>query len=633
MVVVSMGMRDRRQIPPGTVAVVRAACPRGTHVTRLRDALGPVFDDARFAGWFADEGRPGLAPGLLALVCVLQAMEDLCDRAAADAARTRLDWKYALGLELTDTGFDFSVLSKFRDRMCTQDRAQELLTAMLGCADAAGLLRRRSKVRTDSTHVLARTRTLNRLEKLGETFRLALEQIAAMAPGWLGPRLKPHWAKEFTRPVQIARLPGSDRARQQWGRQIAADGAWLLEQIDTDPAEGWLARLPTVQALRAVWGQECVADDAGTWHPRTTRIDPGAEHIDSPHDVDVRWSSKRSTQWSGYEVHLSETCEEDLPHLIVAVHTTQATESDIPALADVHTRLAANHATPGEHHLDEGYVTAEAIATAQTDEIEIVGPLTRDSSWQAKQNNGYDESAFTLDWDAQVATCPQGRTSCSWTRRAHMAGDGAAIRFRHQVLPSLPRTPLMHPLGVRRTPDRPRLPGTARDPGPKPRSAGRPGLEPPLRPTFRHRRRHLRSRTRLRPAPHPVPRHGQNRRRTRPDRLRHQRRTHRRLDRTRRPTRPTTQPVPADQALLNHPGHSELEAAQIGGFDQGAAVRVEASQGGGGRLWSWASTDDNAARRRTVVASRTSLFARPLGQQNPRRGPRGPPTPHAHVSI
>jgi hypothetical protein len=293
-------------------------------------------------------------------------------------------------------------------------------------------------------------------------------------------------------------------------------------------------------------------------HLRTTRIDPGAEHIDSPHDVDVRWSSKRSTQWSGYEVHLSETCEEDLPHLIVAVHTTQATESDIPALADVHTRLAANHATPGEHHLDEGYVTAEAIATAQTDEIEIVGPLTRDSSWQAKQNNGYDESAFTLDWDAQVATCPQGRTSCSWTRRAHMAGDGAAIRFRHQVLPSLPRTPLMHPLGVRRTPDRPRLPGTARDPGPKPRSAGRPGLEPPLRPTFRHRRRHLRSRTRLRPAPHPVPRHGQNRRRTRPDRLRHQRRTHRRLDRTQRPTRPTTQPVPADQALLNHPGHSEL---------------------------------------------------------------------------
>lgn len=141
-------------MPAGTVAVVRASCPRGTRVTRLRDALGPVFQDARFAGWFAAEGRPGVAPGLLALVCVLQAQEDLSDRGAADAVRTRLDWKYALGLELTDPGFDFSVLSEFRDRLCVAGRAQELLTAMLECADAAGLLRQRSKVRTDSTHVL-----------------------------------------------------------------------------------------------------------------------------------------------------------------------------------------------------------------------------------------------------------------------------------------------------------------------------------------------------------------------------------------------------------------------------------------------------------------------------------------------
>jgi hypothetical protein len=136
--------------------------------------------------------------------------------------------------------------------------------------------------------------------------------------------------------------PTSDRACRQWCRQIAADGAWLLEQVDTDPAVTWLARLLTVQALRTIWGQECVADDAGTWHLRTTRIDP-------------------------------ETCDDDLIHLIVAVHTTRATEPEIPALADVHTRLATSHATPGEHYLDQGYVTAEAICTAQADEIEIVG--------------------------------------------------------------------------------------------------------------------------------------------------------------------------------------------------------------------------------------------------------------------
>ena len=100
----SMGVQAHGEIPSGTVAVMRAACPQGARVTRLRDALGPVFEDARFAGWFADEGRPGVAPGLLALVCVLQSMEDLSDRAAADAVRTRIDWKYALGLEMTDGG-------------------------------------------------------------------------------------------------------------------------------------------------------------------------------------------------------------------------------------------------------------------------------------------------------------------------------------------------------------------------------------------------------------------------------------------------------------------------------------------------------------------------------------------------
>ena len=107
-----MSMRPRVsvEIPAQTVAVVRAACPGGTRVTRVRDVLGPVFDDGEFAGWFAAEGRGALPPGLLALVCVLQAMEDLTDRDAADAVRTRMDWKYALGLPLDDTGFHYSVL-------------------------------------------------------------------------------------------------------------------------------------------------------------------------------------------------------------------------------------------------------------------------------------------------------------------------------------------------------------------------------------------------------------------------------------------------------------------------------------------------------------------------------------------
>src|SRR5262252_7032704 len=119
----SMRPRESTGIPAETAAVVRAVCPGGTRVTRVRDVLGPIFDDEEFRGWFSVEGRSGLAPGMLALVCVLQAMEDLTDRDTADAVRMRLDWKYALGLGLADTGFHYSVLSEFRDRLAPDHRA------------------------------------------------------------------------------------------------------------------------------------------------------------------------------------------------------------------------------------------------------------------------------------------------------------------------------------------------------------------------------------------------------------------------------------------------------------------------------------------------------------------------------
>lgn len=168
-----MRPRSSAEIPAETAALVKAVCPKGTRVTRLRDVLGPVFDDNEFRGWFSAEGRSGVPPGVLAMVCVLQEMEDLTDRDAADAVRVRLDWKYALGLGLADPGFDFSVLSGFRERLALDRRAMRLLELMLEAAAAAGLLRAGGKARTDSTHVLAKIRTLGRLERAGETVRRA----------------------------------------------------------------------------------------------------------------------------------------------------------------------------------------------------------------------------------------------------------------------------------------------------------------------------------------------------------------------------------------------------------------------------------------------------------------------------
>src|SRR5207248_1613896 len=127
------------------------------------------FEDENFVQLYPKRGQPGIAPWRLALVTVLQFLENLSDRQAADAVRARIDWKYALGLELTDPGFDFSVLSEFRNRLVTGKAEQLLFDTMLQLFQEKNLLKARGRQRTDSTHILACIRVMNRLELVTET--------------------------------------------------------------------------------------------------------------------------------------------------------------------------------------------------------------------------------------------------------------------------------------------------------------------------------------------------------------------------------------------------------------------------------------------------------------------------------
>src|SRR6059058_5513643 len=126
---VSMSVQPRPwpDVPEQTAAVAKAAFPKGTLAMRVRDELPGLFADEQFASAFGVRGRPGISPGQLALVTVLQFVENLTDRQAADAVRARIDWKYALGLDLSDAGFDASVLSEFRSRLLQQQASGRLL--------------------------------------------------------------------------------------------------------------------------------------------------------------------------------------------------------------------------------------------------------------------------------------------------------------------------------------------------------------------------------------------------------------------------------------------------------------------------------------------------------------------------
>ncbi|MBD3008224.1 transposase [Streptomyces sp. 5-10] len=204
---VAMGSVSGQAIPPLTVRMARASNPRGTVAMWVRDRLDELFVDEDFADWLPADGRKGLSPARLALVSVLQYAENLSDRRAAEAVRCRLDWKYCLGMDLDDPGFDYSVLSEFRDRMAVGDRADRLLAVMVERLAAAGLVRRWGRLRTDSTHVLAAVRQLNRGELVGETLRLALEDLAVHAEEWLSQIITPEWGDRYGRPLRYDRIP------------------------------------------------------------------------------------------------------------------------------------------------------------------------------------------------------------------------------------------------------------------------------------------------------------------------------------------------------------------------------------------------------------------------------------------
>jgi len=160
-------------IPEETARVAHVVLPQENTYMQMRDELGTIYQDQDFLDLFPIRGQPAQEPWRLSLVTVMQYAEGLTDRQAADAVRTRIDWKYALSLELTDTGFDFSVLSEFRSRLLANGAERRLFDLLLAHFRERGWIKARGKQRTDSTHVLAAIRTIRRLECVGETMRHA----------------------------------------------------------------------------------------------------------------------------------------------------------------------------------------------------------------------------------------------------------------------------------------------------------------------------------------------------------------------------------------------------------------------------------------------------------------------------
>jgi transposase len=418
-----MSLHPHHPIPPvpkQTARIARAAFPKSNPHLTLRDKLGTVFADRDFADLYPEQGQPGYPPWRLALVTLMQFREGLSDRQAAEAVRAGIDWKYLLGLELTDPGFDHSVLCEFRERLLTGGAPERLLERVLEVCRELGVLKARGRQRTDATHVLAAVRKLNRLELVAETLRAALNAMATAAPDWLRGLAPPAWYERYGRRIEDTRLPKSEAEREAYARQVGEDGFDLLDALSGPEAPEGLAALPVIQTLRRVWARHFTRDtgEDGSRGARLRQIrgrGRDEDRIESPYDTEARFRTKGGMSWTGYLVHLTESCDADAPRLMVHVETTPASVHEARRIGAIHDALAAKGLSPSTHLVDAGYVSAEQLVRARDrHEIDLVGPTRKNVSWQHRSEEAFGIEAFAVDWDMKRVRCPEGRLSVTW---------------------------------------------------------------------------------------------------------------------------------------------------------------------------------------------------------------------------
>jgi transposase len=420
-------------IPQATYHLAQRLFPPH-HVLRLiGDEYADLLHDSDFADLYSHTGQPALSPALLALVTVLQAREQCSDRVAVEMVRFGIDWKYALHLPLEDTAFDASVLCEFRQRIVGHEATRRIFDAFLQRLQTKGWLNGRQTQRTDSLAVFGAIRQLNRLELVMETLRLALEAIARVDALWLARHTPEEWRDTYGQWTQAERLVRGTGARglaetQQRLLQTGRDGFILLQAVAESQTAAATAALPAVALLRQVWEQQYRRVEETT--PEATMIIELCDHasrsaeerrelIDNPHDPQARFATKRSQNkrsqnWTGYKLHLTETAEEEAPPLITDVVVVAANSYDAVAVDTIQQRLEERELLPQTHLADAGYVDGATLVESARHGVELLGPVAADNSSALHKAAGFGVEHFELDFSLPQARCPQGQQAVRW---------------------------------------------------------------------------------------------------------------------------------------------------------------------------------------------------------------------------
>jgi transposase len=410
-----------RQVPEDTARLGQTILAPENAYRQIGDRFDELFPtEGLFTDLYETTGRGAISPLLLALVTLLQMLEKAPDRQAAEWVVSRIDWKYALHLPLTYPGFHFTDLYAFRGRLLEHEQERQMFDEFLARLKALGLIKRRGKMRTDSTHLLAVVEQLSQLELVAESLRVALRAVSEASPEWVQQTLPPTFRDECSQRQSGYGL--SDSEVQAHLVKAGQDGFWFLAQVDRSAPES-VRQLLEVEVLRTVLRQQFPSGSGG---PPATRRPTGGEVIESPHEPEARYGTKRGKGWIGYKAQITETCDEDQPHLIVDVAPTNALANDSPELPKIQTRLQERDLLPGEQQVDQGYMSARRIAESAAVGINLMGVPLDDTQGP----EGFRQADFDIDEAARQATCPAENTSAVWSESQTPGDPAPTIKLR-----------------------------------------------------------------------------------------------------------------------------------------------------------------------------------------------------------
>lgn len=418
--------QDPWSMPKETAEIGAKVVKKDSVYKLVGDEVFAQFSEGDFADLYSSEGKPAISPVILAFVTVFQFIEKYPDRQAAEAIRMRIDWKYAFHLSLDYAGFDFSVLSEFRDRLIERHAVQRVFVRLVELFQSKGLIKERGKQRTDSMAMLTKVRNLSRLELVVETLRLAVGAIFAADPQWSEALIPPSWDSRYGERFVMQRYSESDW--KQYEAEVGPDGVWLLSRLAGEGAPAVVKDLPEVQVLTTVWAQQFREQEGQIAYQKLDHYD-GHTQIQTPHDPEARYSKKRFQEWVGDKVQVTETDDASYPHLITDMIGTSSAWTDYQELTKIQSRLEERQCLPQEHYVDSGYMSGPNLHQSQLRGVALSGPLAPVITSQDHLTEGITWEQFDIDVEHARTTCPAGYC----VEKADKVGEMLRFKFPKQI--------------------------------------------------------------------------------------------------------------------------------------------------------------------------------------------------------